>query len=135
MLEYVRAPAGRAVGGPRAENRTPDGFSSGLLGGDLTGSMGGGAAYGGLAEYVGEGGVYTLRAFGGGDEVELDLFDDVLRRGGAEGGSSALPVCLRCSKTANPCQQGTRLGACILTFFLDFFGDGCDQLGRHPVRT
>jgi hypothetical protein len=34
---------------------------------------------------MGDGGVYTLRAVGGGDEVELDLFDGCLCKGGACG--------------------------------------------------
>jgi hypothetical protein len=56
VVEYVRDVAGR-VGGPRSENRTPDGFSNGLLGGDLIGSMGGGAAFVGFTDCVGDGGV------------------------------------------------------------------------------
>lgn len=52
VVEYVRSAAGRD-GGPRSENRTPDGFSNGLLGGDLVGSI---AEGGGFAE-TGDGGV------------------------------------------------------------------------------
>jgi hypothetical protein len=45
------------VGSPRSENRTPDGFSNGLLGCDFEGSIGGGAGFVALVDCVGEGGV------------------------------------------------------------------------------
>lgn len=40
VVENVRPGTGRAVG-VRSENLTPEGFSKGLLGGDLTGSLDG----------------------------------------------------------------------------------------------
>lgn len=43
--------------------------------------------------------MYTLRPVGGGDEVELDLFDGSRCMGDGLGCSSMLPVCLRCSTT------------------------------------
>jgi hypothetical protein len=56
VVEYVRDAAGR-VGRLRSEKRTPDGLSNGLAGGDLIGSMVGGAAFVGFADCVGDGGV------------------------------------------------------------------------------
>jgi hypothetical protein len=70
--------------GRRAEKRTL-GLSKGLLGGDRAGgSMAGGGAYAGFVDCVGDGGVFV----GGGDDVELDLFE------------TSLPVCFdKCSTT------------------------------------
>ena len=48
---------------------------------------------------AGDGGVYTLRVGGGGDDVEFDLFEGARCIETGLGGSSTLPVCLRCSTT------------------------------------
>lgn len=82
-VENVRA--GRARGS-RSENRTlAFGFSRGLLGGDLVCSIEGDDAYAVRAGWDGEGGVYTLRIVGWGEDVELDLFDVCLCIGSALG--------------------------------------------------
>lgn len=53
-----------------------------------------------LGVCAGEGGVYTLRDAGGGDDVELDLLESVRCNGGGDlGPSSRPPFFLRLSNT------------------------------------
>jgi hypothetical protein len=101
-------PTGGRVGKLRSENRTPDGLSKGLPGGDLIGrgSSDCGAPYIGLIGCVGEGGVYTpLLAFGPGEDEEFEVLDGSLCIGGALGCSSTLPDCFKCSTTGDKADQ------------------------------
>ena len=61
-------------------------------------SVGGGGNVADLGTFEGDGGVYTLRSGGGGEEVELDLLEGTRCNGGTL--PSTEPVCLRCSTTS-----------------------------------